>query len=191
MALEHDMARKSMTELLAQVSSTLADNTTGAITPAVLRSMFNDLIAAITPAYAALTQLPANTQVVGLVDSPMAFDSTYGQPALQINPTVGTTANIAMVERGVTVVQFSADFATTTGRTVTFTLFKNGAPTQWKVSADGRGVNTPIPVSMLGADYADPAATYSIGLTCSTAGTNVTISNAVLLASVQPVSSYV
>ena len=51
------MTRKTMVELIAEIGTLFADNTSGAITPAKLRQFCTDFVDTMTPAYGAL-QIP-------------------------------------------------------------------------------------------------------------------------------------
>ena len=59
------MTRKTMLALLAQADSTLADNTTGDITPAVLRTMVKDIIDSFSPGYGAANSASLTLTTLG------------------------------------------------------------------------------------------------------------------------------
>lgn len=183
------MARKSILELIAQVNATLPDNSTGLITPAILRAMFLDFLNAISPAYGLLSRSAPNTQVLGLAPVIVAFQTAFdGDPAQTTSSIVSNT--IARAEKGTSTINFVADLECQTNRFVTFTLYKNGAPTTWRITGNGGGAGNPVSVALTAIDYADPAATYSIEATCETNGTSVTLSNMAFVLAVDPVRSY-
>jgi hypothetical protein len=77
------------------------------------------------------------------------------------------------------------------GRFITFTLFKNGVATPWRVTGNGAGTGNPVAVSMTALDYADPAAYYEIFATAEVANTNTRVSNGGVILSVLPVNIYI
>jgi hypothetical protein len=184
------MARKSIVELIAQANATLADNTTGDITAADVRNMVLDFLNAIAPAYGVLS-IPTGTltQTVGL--TPVLMDFNTAQDSNPAQTTSNATSNtIARAERGTSTINFTTDFEAAVNRFVTFTLYKNGTPTPWRVTGNGGGTGNPIGVAMTAVDYADPAATYDIRITAEVAGVSVVTSNAALIVQVEPVTSY-
>lgn len=185
------MARKSMAELLAQVTSTLADNTVGAITPAVMRQMFSDFITAIAPAYGQLTKDTGSTQLLGTTPVKVAWSASATSDVSQVVVSAAT-GFIERTERGTSSITFNISADGPTGRVVTFTLYKDGAPmpVSWDTSAAMQGAGKPVACSFSAIDYADPAAEYSVWATCDTNSTSTTLSNAALVLSVVPVNSY-
>jgi hypothetical protein len=73
---------------------------------------------------------------------------------------------------------------------VTFILNKNGTPTQWKITATGRGASNPVSVALTAIDYADPAATYTVTAVAENAGTACTLEQMALIVGIDPVRSY-
>lgn len=184
--------RKSTQELLTEITSQLPDNTSGAITPAVLRSVLNDIVLASQPAYGYLQQSPNLAVTLGLTPLQVSFQTEFESLAGQITATAGATANVSPVYEGTTLFEFTADFEAPNGRFITFTLYKDGAPTTWRVTGNGAGAGNPVAVAFSAIDYSTaPDAVYSIRAAAETNGTNVTLSNMVLLASIQQVNSYV
>jgi hypothetical protein len=181
--------RKSFAELRAEVAALIQDNTTNLIEPADVRAVFLDILDAIQPAYGYLAKDAAGAQTLGLTPIPMTWASALDSDPNQTtsNFTAGT---IARAERGTSQLTFNADIEAANGRFVTFTIYKDGAPTPWRVTGNGGGAGNPVAVSMEAIDYADPAATYSIYASCEVNGTSVTISNAVCLLSVVPVNTF-
>ena len=183
------MPRKSIQELTAQAIASFPDNTTGLITPALLRAMFIDFLNAISPAYGLLSRSTPNVQVLGLAPVIVAFQTAFdGDPAQTTSSTASNT--IARSERGTSTINFTADLECQANRFVTFTLYKNGVATTWRITGNGGGAGNPISVALTAIDYADPAATYAIEATCETNGTSVTLSNMALVLAVDPVRSY-
>ena len=183
--------RKSTQELLAEIATQLPDNSIGAITPAVLRGVLNDIVMAFQPAYGYLQQSSGVVLTLGTTPTQVPFNTPFTSDATQIGATGGVTANLAPVNAGATAFQFSGDIEASNGRFITFTLYKNDVPTTWRVTGNGAGAGNPIAVAFSAIDYADPAAVYSLWASAEVAGTSVTFSNAAFLASVEPVNSYV
>lgn len=184
------MARKSMDELRAQAAATLEDNVTGNITAADVRNMILDFINAVAPAYGIL-QIPTGTlnQTAGL--TPVVMDFNTAQDSNPAQTTSSATANtITRAERGTSTINFTADFEAAVNRFVTFTLFKNGVATTWRVTANGGGAGNPVGVAMTAVDYSDPAPVFDIRITAEVAGVVVTTSNAALIVQVDPVNSF-
>lgn len=180
--------RKSMVELEADLQVAFPDNEEGLITPSHIRNYFLSLINAIRPCYGSLRQISDRVVTAGLTPVKMLWESKY-------DSTDQTTSNfstgeVARTERGTSTINFNTDFESQAGRFVTFTLYKNGAPTDWRVTGNGAGAGNPVAVALTAIDYADPAATYSIYITAETAGTSVTLRSAALLVGVDPVNSF-
>ena len=184
------MARKSTQELLAEIAAKLPDNTIGAITPALLREVLDDIVLAFQPAYAYLQQVAGTVLTLGLTPVQVGFVTAFDSLPSQSTSTGGAAAQIAITDRGTTSFEFTADIETNNGRFVTFTLYKNGAPTTWRVTANGGGTGNPVACGFSAIDYADPAATYSIWASAEVDATSVTFSNAGVIAAIQPVNDY-
>lgn len=185
------MTRKSMQELLTQVASTLPDNSTGTITPAVMRAMFTDFIQAIAPAYTSLQMPTANTRLMNI--APVKFGTYQTATNSDITQMVGSavTGEVTRSERGTSTINFSADFETSNGRFMMFELYKNNVPTGWRITGNGGGAGNPVAVALTAIDYADPAAVYSIWVSCEQNSTSVTFSQVGLIIGIDPVNSYV
>lgn len=180
--------RKSMVELEADLTLAFPDNAEGLITPSHIRNYFLSFINAIRPCYGMLRQIADRVVNAGLTPVKMIWETKY-------DSTDQTTSNfstgeVARTERGTSTINFTTDIECATNRFITFTLYKNGAPTDWRVTGNGAGAGNPVAISMTAIDYADPAATYSIYITAETAGTSVTLRSAALLIGVDPVNSY-
>ena len=183
------MARKSILELIAQVNATFPDNSSGLITPAVLRAFCIDFLTAVSPAYAYMTKAAPSAQVLGLVSSLVVFSAVFDSDPAQTT-TVVPASTITRAERGTSTINFTVDMECITGRFVTFTIFKNGVATPWRVTGNGGGTGNPVAVALTAVDYADPAAVYSVQATCETNGTSVILSNMGMVLAVEPVRSY-
>lgn len=184
------MARKSINELLAQATADFPDNTTGLITPAKLRQWAIDFLNSIAPAYGVL-QIPTGTlnQTVNIAPQLLVFNSAYNSDPAQTTAAV-PASTVTRAEKGNSTINFTINFECQTGRFVTFTLYKNGVATPWRVTGNGGGAGNPIGVAMTAVDYADPAAVYSMQVSCEVNGTVVTLSNAAFIVQVEPVKSF-
>jgi hypothetical protein len=183
------MPRKSITELIAQANADFPDNVTGLVTPAKLRTWAIDFLNSISPAYGYLTKQNPSAQTLGLTPALITFTGAFDSDPSQTTSAV-PASTITRAEKGTSTFQFSADFECQNGRFITFTLFKNGVATPWRITGNGGGAGNPIAVALTAVDYADPAATYDIRGTAEVAGTPVTIQNMVFLLSVDPVRSF-
>ena len=183
------MPRKSMNELRAQALADFPDNTTGLITPTKLRTMFEDFIDAVAPAYAVMGRTGGSV-TAGLTPIVVTMTSQ-----LDSNPSETTTnaaaGTIARAERGTSYLNFDCDIEAPANRFVTFRLYKNGVATGGDVTVNGAGAGNPVSGSFSWTDYADPAATYDLRVTAEIAGVAVTLSNVSVLLQVMPVNSYV
>ncbi len=183
------MPRKSILELVAQANADFPDNVTGLVTPAKLRQFCLDFLNAISPAYGYLSKPAPSAQTFGLTPSLVTFTAAHDSDPSQTTSAV-PASTITRAERGVSTLQFSAGLETNSGRFVTFTIYKDGAPTLWRITGNGGGAGNPVSVALTAVDYADPAAVYSVKATAEVNGTSVTLSNMVLLVSVDPVRSF-
>jgi hypothetical protein len=183
------MARKSILELIAQATADFADNVTGNITPAKLRTWAIDFLNSISPGYSVLSAAGPLTQTFGLTPALVVFNTVQNSLPSEIVAAV-PASTIVRSEKGTTTINFTADIETNNGRFVTFTLYKNGVATPWRITGNGGGAGNPIAVALTAIDYADPPATYSIQATAETAGTSVTLSQMALVAAIEPVRSF-
>jgi hypothetical protein len=146
------MARKSILELIAQATADFPNNVSGLISPADLRTWAIDFLEAISPAYGVLQRTSPNTQNIGTTDALVVCNA-----AQDSNPAQTTTAvpasTIARAERGMSQININLDVECATNREVTLTLYKDGAPTSWRVTTSGRGTGSPVGVGMIALDY--------------------------------------
>jgi hypothetical protein len=183
------MPRKSIVELIAQAQSSFPDNTTGAITPALLRGMFEDFLHAIAPAYGYLLKSAPQTVNLGLTPIAIAYTTAQSSDINQLTASAAT-GKISRYERGTSTINFTMDIECAANRFITAALFKNGVATPWAITVNGAGAGNPVGMALTAVDYADPAAEYEIRLSAETAGVSTTINNGGLIISVDPVNSY-
>ena len=183
------MPRKSILELIAQATADFPDNVTGLITPAKLRNWAIDFLNAIAPAYGLLSLTGPLTQTFGLTPALVVFQTAYDSNPAETTSTI-PGSSIARAEKGTSTINFSMDIETNNGRFITFTLFKDGVATPWRITGNGGGTGNPVSVALTAIDYADPAAVYDVRATAEVAGTSVILTNGVFLVSVDPVRSF-
>jgi hypothetical protein len=183
------MPRKSIVELTAQAAASFPDNNTGAITPALLRTMITDFLHAIAPAYGICQKTAPQTVNLGLTPIAIQYNTATSS---DINQLLASAAlgEIERLERGTSTINFAMDIECATNRFITATLFKDGVATPWRITANGAGNGNPVGMALTAIDYADPAATYDVRLTAETAGVSTVISNGAFLLGVDPVNSY-
>ena len=183
------MTRPSIVELSAAVDTAFPDNTSGLITPAILRAFLHDFLNAVRPAYGIVTLPASNIQTLGLTPQVIVFTEASDSSAAETVSTAAT-GSVARTAKGTSTINFSMDIEAANGRFVTFTIYKNGAPTLWRITGNGGGAGNPVSVALTAIDYADPAATYQIFATAEIDGVSTTLSNGALLVSADPVNSY-
>jgi hypothetical protein len=183
------MPRKSVVELEAQADATLEDNVTKNISAADVRAMIKDFLNAFRPAYGLLQQTGAPILSLGLTPVKAQWNNAQDSDINQTNSSAAS-GRISRTERGTSEITFTMDFECQSGRLVSFTLYKNGAPTPWRVTATGGGSGKPIGAALSAIDYADPEAYYEMFAECDTASTSTTISNGSCVLKVVPVNSF-
>lgn len=181
--------RPSIVELSAAVNAAFPDNTTGLITPAILRGFLQDFLNAVRPAYGIVTLTGSNVQTLGLTPQVVVFTGASDSSAAETTSTAAT-GSIVRDSPGTSTINFSIDLEASNGRFVTFTLYKDGAPTLWRITGNGAGAGNPVAVALTAIDYADPAATYQVFATAEIEGVSTTLANGALIVSVDPVNSY-
>lgn len=184
------MARPSISQVIANALVAFPDNASEAITPAILRNWISYMLSAFYPAYRYLSRLAANVQTLGTSAVPVSFDTSVGSPIVDYSATAAT-GTITRTDPGTCRFQFTADVEAAVNRIVTFTLYKNGSSTPWRVGVTTQGAGKPVSVAMPALEYSLATATYQMQATCDTAGTAVTLSNMVFLAETVPAYDYV
>ena len=185
------MARKSMTELLAELLTSFPDQNTKFITPTILRGYFTDFINAIRPAYAILTRSAGVAQAVTVAPAPLQFttaDVTAGLGEFTANAATGLISrNIPGTVR----LSFSADLLPTTNstRTVTFTIYKDGVATAWRQSITTTALAITESVAFVGLIYAAAPANFQMYVSVDV-NQSFTFSEMIFVAEVVPVNAY-
>ena len=181
------MARKSLTQVLAEAAVAFPDNITELITPAILRAWIGDFVAAIRPAYGVLS-IASSNQAVTATPQALAMNIAQLSPVIDyvLTPATGT---IVRSEPGMVRFTVSADVAAATAQTVTFVLYKNGVATAWKQSARTTGAAIVEAVSFPAMEYSNALATYQLRISSTSVGT-VTLTDVIFLAETVPVWDY-
>lgn len=185
------MARPSLEEVTTNAAILFPDNNTKLITPAKLRQFISELIGAIRPAYGYLVQTANLVKSLTTTPSSATYTSGIVSPVIDFGTNI-TTGVITRNDKGMTTINFTADVlgSVNATRLVTFTLFKNGAPTVWRQSVSLSTNNLVESVSFTALEYEGVAAAqYEIRISSDVA-TSVTLSQMVFLAETVPVWSY-
>ena len=151
----NNAAQESIVELTAQAAASFPDNTTGAITPALLRAMIEDFLHAIAPAYGICQKTAPQTVSLGLTPVAFAYDSASSSDINQLTASAAT-GRISRAERGTSTINFTMDIECASNRFITATLFKNGVATPWRITVNGAGNGNPVGMALTAIDYADP-----------------------------------
>lgn len=183
------MPRKSISELTAQAIASFPDNVTGLITPALLRTMFEDFLKAIAPAYGVCQKTAPQTVNLGLTPVAIVYTTATSSDINQLTASAAT-GKISRMERGTSTINFTMDIECASNRFITATLFKNGVATLWRITTNGAGTGNPVGMALTAIDYADPQAEYEVRLSAEQEGVSTVISNGAFLLSVDPVNSY-
>lgn len=192
------MTIKSILELQLQADTTIEDNTSGLITASDVRTLFNDILDTLSPAYGQvlLTSLvkAVNTTPSKLSpfnSAPIATPGFYAASAANGEVTrYIATAGIAGATDFV-IVQGSVTGSS--NGTIRVSLYKNGVDTGWSVTVNCTGNTEPISFNIAALNYtASVDATYSLYITAiaATDNGNYTFTNTVILAQAQAVRSF-
>jgi len=186
------MARKSLDQMLADLLTAFPDQNTKFITPAILRTYFDDLIKALRPSYALLRRDTAVAQAVTVLPIPLVFtvaDVTASQGEYTANASVG---RITRLDAGTVNFQFAASVSSPSNspRTLTFSLYKNGVATPFRQSQTFNVIGEVISLSFPAIQFNNGVANYDMYVESSVADT-FTFSNMGLVAQTIPVNNYV
>jgi hypothetical protein len=175
------MTRKTFTDLAALIASNLPDNTTGAITPSVLRTMFTDLLSAIVPSFAwvsidaPLVQLAVGPSVVPLV---CAFARNIDSSEFAVN---AAAASVTRLNPGAQMITVTVQAECTTGHEVRLYVYKDGGATKGGAQFTGEGAGHIVHTTFSFYDENVSAAVYSLKVSCDTLNTDITFSNSVMI----------
>jgi hypothetical protein len=136
------MTRKTMLALIAQADLTLADNITGDISAADVRSMVKDIIDSFAPGYGAASTASVVLPALGLPPQAVTYTTTLAlTPEYTINLLTGEITRLAQgLPTTVNRVSFYADVAAPAGNEVVFSLQRNGITIPGGTTVSGQGV---------------------------------------------------
>jgi len=181
------MARKSLTQILADAAVAFPDNTTELITPAILRAWIGDFVAAIRPAYG-LISLVSAAQAVTTTPQPLVMNVSQLSPVIDYTLTPALSRAVRL-EPGMTRITFNADVNGVNNQTVSFVLFKDGVDSGWRITVFMSAVTNTESVSLVAMVYSSSTATYELRVAC-TANATLTFSNVILLCETVSVWDY-
>jgi len=183
------MPRMSLSEVLASAAAKFPDNTTGLITPAVLRQWVQDIVYAIRPAYGVISRTAPISQALTTVPAPIVMDAQYisDVPDYTCAPALG---RITRTEAGVTRLNFTADVAGVAAtRTITFTINENGTPTVWRQSLTTAGTGNTESLAFSAIIEGTGLTNFDIMASIDT-NSAITFSNMAFVAETVPVWEY-
>ena len=184
------MARKSLDQMLADLLTAFPDQNTKFITPAILRTYFDDLIKALRPSYAWLSRTTGAAQAVTVAPVQLVFTAaeiSFAQGEYTANASVG---RITRLDAGVCQFNFTADISSPSNspRVLTFTLYKNGVATPFKQSQSFSVTGEVLSVSFGAIQSSGLPADYGMYVQ-STVNETFTFSEMVFLAQTIPANS--
>lgn len=183
------MTRKSMSQLVADLLTSFPDNTTGLITPAVLRAYLTSVIEAIQPAYGLLSRSTTATQALTTTSAPLVFESGFASDVPDY-ATVAATGTIQRLAAGTCRIVFNVDASVANNQVVVFELWKDGVLTPWSCTLTGTGVGEPIGTGFAALVYSGAAATYQLRARTIGAAATVTFHVGEFLLETVPVYTY-
>lgn len=148
------MSRRTIAQLLAEVQSNFPDNTTHAITPAVLRAFLNDFLATMRPAFGGLhITIPYSLVAHGFPSVlSMQSVSVAVAPEWVANAFAGTLSRPAGDDGGISYFVVSADLEAPNADNVTLEIYKNGVATGISSRINAEGNNRPFSITLAGLD---------------------------------------
>ena len=178
------MARKSLSQILADAAVAFPDNTTGLITPLGLRTWIGDLVNAIRPAYG-LIRLASAVQAVTATPAPIVMATGQLSPVIDyvLTPVSG---QIVRSDPGMCRFTFTTDISGANNQNVTFSLFQDGVTTDWRQSIrlSGTGITESVSFPMI--KYSNALSRYQIMIEATPSG-NVTLTDCAIIAETVPV----
>jgi hypothetical protein len=141
------MARKTIAALVAQANTDLANNTTGLITPVLLRTLLTDILDTVNPAYAGM-------EVTGSVD--LAANTTAKPIIWNTNSVTqspfSTVMGTGSVVNGIqSTVRHTLSFNTTcaNGTNLTIGIYRNNVATEWSclIAGNNQVINWDVSLS--------------------------------------------
>jgi hypothetical protein len=188
------MARRFIDDVRSDISTLLADNTVGAISPADLRSVFNDFVdssisdQALLNADQEVTGYPVDltfaqittgvfTSQVG--NEPPFLNCDFANGVISASPTAGFYYEVIG----------GLSFEAPSNVQVDIVITVDGVPREYIASSTGRGAGRPISATILAQSNPTPAnAEFGIAIRAESAGT-IDIVDAFLSVNINPTNS--
>ena len=190
------MTIKSILNLLAQADSSFPDNTSQAITPALLRTFVKDFLDTMSPAYGVI-RLTSLLKALTSTPQPLSpFGSSVQATAGYYRTSVATGSVIrdiqtAAIPGATDFVLLNIDVEGPNGNLVTVEFYKNGVSTGYKVSITTNGAGKPESINVAGLGYTDGATDAEWAVYVYGDAGNYTFTNGSLVCQAQPVRSFV
>jgi hypothetical protein len=134
------MARKSIDQLVGQSEAALPDNTSGAISPADVRTMIRDFLDTVTPTYGGL-QIVSRPQALNTTPANLIFQSAIASfpPEWAADPVAGTLVRVPGVPVLNARFTVNGDVIGAQGEEVTVALYANDVFTGWASTVTAQG----------------------------------------------------
>jgi len=190
------MTIKSILNLLAQADSSFPDNTSQAITPALLRAFVKDFLDTMSPAYGVirlttlLKALTSTPQALSPFNSSVQATTGYYRTSVVTGQVIRDILSVA-IPGATDFVIFNIDVEGPNGNLVTVEVYKNGLSTGFKTSVTTNGAGKPESINVAGLGYTDGATDAAWALFVYGDAGNYTFTNGSLLCQAQPVRSFV
>ena len=150
------MARRTIQGLIDQANSTLADNLTGDISPGDIRTLINDLLDTVAPAYGGLSQTTV-TQNVTATAAPLVMGAVVAHSSAEwtCTPASATLMRVVPPAAGGMTSQFwiTGNVSGPNNVDLTVMLYRNAAFSGWEnlVTLRGPGIEVPFVFNALDA----------------------------------------
>lgn len=175
--------RYSITDLVTQANTTLPDNNTQDISPADVRTMVNNFLATMKPAFATMRRdtnvVIALNNVTPVVIQPWSIITNQSAPeaVANLNGTITkqitSLGNAAATDR----ITFYIGVSGAGGNDLTFTLYANGTPLDVVARISTTGTTNIINVVLSGLVTRTVDTIYDVRAISTAAANNYTFSN--------------
>ena len=183
------MTRKTINELYAQVAASFPDNSSGLITPALLRAFCQDFLDTVRPSYGAMSLTTPLVKAVTTVNSSFAWEAVIAAQAPDY--TCSLPGGIITRSGGPASgrISLTIDAIAPNNTILTFTLFIDGVATPWATSNTSTSATDVQSYAFMAINYsANLAPTYQIQVKSNASG-NITLQNAVFVVENVPVNT--
>lgn len=177
--------RKTSDALRAEVLANFPDNTTGLITPAAVRQMFEDIIDSFTQAWGILQGSPGVATALTTTPTKLSiFDTVFAtSPELAAD---ATTDSITATLGGYFSFNVTVSMAGDNNADIELALYRDGAPTIWVSLTTTTGAANRAELTLEGFTQGNPGSVFELYARTLTGTANVTFSlNQFLMSTVQ------